>query len=440
MAEGLVRARVQDGMAVLRLNQPPSNAMTPAMCAALAEAVGHFDADPAIEAIVLGAEGKVFSAGLDLRALEQASGKVTLGEVCQRIEACSKPVVAALQGAAVGGGAELALAAHYRIASREATLGLPDIGLGLPPGAGGSQRLTRLVGPKVAIQMMTGGRPVNEMVAQKLGLFDALVHEGVLDRAVVFARGKPARPSMAEQKHMRDGAAFMHEIGVARRRLNGSFAKSRVVDCVEAGLLLPRDAALAFERGAWEECLAHRESRALRHVFLAERQVSTDLLRGQSVTPKGQTIMARLYAAQDRAIVAMVRAGTTEAEVDGAMVGFGFAAGPFGGRKPLPAAQVQTVQRRIVAAVMAEGARCLEQGQVARAADLDALAVHAMGFPRHRGGPMKAAELMGLLGLSRQMQGWAQEDPVWAVPDVLHKAVLQADGFAALEASAKTAP
>jgi 3-hydroxyacyl-CoA dehydrogenase len=444
MTTGVVRARILDGIAVVRMDQPPANTLGGAMREAVSGAITQFAANPSIDAIVLGAEGNVFSAGTDLRDYESEAATASLGALCQQIETCPKPVIAALQGAAIGSGAEIALAAHWRVANRKATIGLPGIALGLPPNAGGTQRLTRWIGPKVAIQMMQGGRPVDEMAGQRIGLFDKMVHDDVLASAATFARSltgpEACRPAGQQRGHLNDGIAFMNAVRLARQRSGGSFAKRRIVDCVEAALLLPYAAALDFESGAFDECLAHADSRALRHLFLAERQISEALLLGvpgqpRKLTTKGQAVVARLFAAQDRAIVTLISAGATEAEVDGAMVAYGFVAGPFGGRDGQDGARSLTVQRRVIAALMAEGARCLEQGLVARASDIDVLAAQAMGFPRHRGGPMQAAHMAGLLGLSRKMAGWALEDQVWAAPDVVARAALESDGFAALDRS-----
>ena len=432
MAEGRVRARVDAGVAVLRLSGPPANTLNAPLRSALAEALEHFLADDAVTGIVIGAEGDEFSAGADLRELGSDAAAVSLSALCQRIEHAPKTIVAALPGAALGAGAELALAAHYRVANRAVKLGFQDIALGLPPGAGGTQRLPRLVGPRVAIQMMQSGRPVDEMVAQRIGLIDHLVHDDVLSKAADIARNKPPRPVTGMRDHTADGAAYMRAVAAARRSSGNGYAKARIVDCVEAALLLPPEAAMDYEQGAYAECLAHRESRALRHLALAERRAPPELTADRKPTPRGQTIVARLYAAQDKAILALIKGGLTEADIDGAMVALGYAAGPFGGREASDGPMVQTIQRRIVAAIMAEGARCLEQRLVTRASDLDVLAVHAMGFPRLWGGPMKAAELLGLLGLSRQMADWAKEDPVWQVSDTLRTAVMQADGFAAV--------
>ena len=433
MSTGQIRARVQDGVAVLRLDQPSMNILGDNLRVALSDALMHFAADEDVRAIALGARGDVFSAGTDVRGLDVASEAIGVAALCQQIENCAKPVVAAIRGAAFGAGAEIALAAHMRIASQGAKFGLPDIAIGLPPSAGGIQRLVRLVGPKVAMQMLSVGRTVDELVAQQIGLIDQVVSGDVCDAAceVAKATSDPIR-TRDRRAHLVDGLAFMNEVERCRRAPKRSFVTQRMIDCVEAVAMVPFDAALGIEQGAWEACFDHPEGRALRHVFLAERTASPKLLQALEPTPEGKALAARLFAAQDQAIVSMMTSGITEREIDHALVGFGFAQGPFGGKDGQDAPQTETIQRRVVAAIMAEGARCLEQGLVRNSADLDAIAVRAMGFPRRRGGPMMAATQMGLVGLQCDMVAWAKQNAVWVLPELGRRAMLEARGFAAI--------
>ncbi len=441
MAEGLIRARVVKGIAMMAMARPPVNALGTPLRRALMDAIERFDADASVAAIVLMAEGPQFSAGADLREIGRPAQAPSLADLCDRIEACDTPVIVALQGAALGGGAELALAAHYRMALPTAVIGLPEVALGLLPGAGGTQRLPRLAGAAIALHMLSSGRPLDADRAQAVGLIDGIVTGELASAAFAFATkiaadGTPPRRAGTDRAQLIDGSAYMAAVTTARAQAGKSHARARIADCVEAALLLPPVAAMAFERAAWEDCLAHPQSRALRHVFLAERRISADQLTrddsGARVpTPAGQAMIARLWNAQDRAIVAMVAAAEPEAAIDGAMVSYGFAAGPFGGTEALGGAGAGTLQRRVIAALMAEGARMVEEGLVARTGDVDALAVHGMGFPRDRGGPMMAAEIAGLLALRRDMGDWKNQDPVWAVPGLVDDAAV-AGGFTAL--------
>lgn len=445
MAEGSIRARVVRGVAMMAMVRPPVNALGTALRTALWEAVVRFDADPRVRAIVLMAEGPQFSAGADIREIGAPVEAPGLADLCARIEACDTPVIAALQGAALGGGAELALAAHYRIALPQAVIGLPEVALGLLPGAGGTQRLPRLAGAAVALQIMSSGRPLGADPAQAVGLIDGIVGGELASAAFtlagkLIADGTPPRRSGAERSHLRDGATWMTAVAVARAQAGTSRARALIADCVEAALLLPPEAAMVFEREAFAQCVADPQSRALRHIFLAERQISPDLLvrdpEGRRVpTDAGQAVIARLWAAQDRAIVALVAGGEPEAAIDGALVAWGLTTGPFGGGEPMTGGRAATLQRRVMGALMAEGGRMVEDGTVARAGDIDALAVHGMGHPRERGGPMAGAEIAGLLSLCREMDDWAREDRIWAVPGVARRAALLAGGFAAVEAA-----
>ena len=439
MANGLVRARIERGVAVMHMTHPPLNTLDVRMRAALSEAIAYFVQDERAKAIVLGTDSPTFSAGIDVQSLTGSAPDMPLRTLCAQFEECPKPIVVALNGAVLSGGAELALSAHARVADETTTLGFPDVGLGLTPSGGASQRLSRLVGPKVALQLLLSGKPLNEMVGQRLGLFDKVVKEDAVGAAITVARaliadGKPPQRTCDVARHVRKSESFINDVALARRRPGNSYAKARIIDCVEAAVLMSFEAAVDFEATAYEACMTTPESRALRHVFVAETRISTDLLaplqRGaRKVTKQGQEVLERLFEAQDSAVIALIEGGATEAEIDGAMVAFGLEAGPFGGSEAVENARSGTLRRRILSAVMAEGARCVEDGAVARPSDIDALAVHGMKWPRLTGGPMQAAMALGLLGIVRQMEEWAREDPVWAVPPNVSSAAMLAEGF-----------
>jgi len=429
---------IRDGTALLTLDAPPVNKLDTDICNALMWALDRVAGDPMVRAVVLLAQGRFFSAGVDLRDLAAADN---LWRLCARIDGYDRPVVAALQGPALGAGAELALAAHYRLALPESGVGLPEVTLGLIPMSGGTQRLARLVGAQAALALLLGGRTLGAQAAQKIGLIDEVVQGDLpsagLDYATgLITAGRGPRPSAARRDRLADGSGWMRAV-LARRRGTGSFAASRIVDCVEAALLLPAAAALTFERAAYEDCLAHPQSRALRHVYLAERQIAPALLirtdHGRTLTPAGQAVCDRLTAALHVAAQAMERCGVAQAQIDGALVAYGFAQGPFGGQM---AGSDPALLRQMLAALMAEGGRLVDYGTVARAADIDALAVHGIGFPRVAGGPMAAAQALGLIGLRRDMQEWMADDRIWAPPAVMSAASRLAGGFDALTSPA----
>ena len=439
-----VRFRVMDGVAIVSLDSPPVNALSAEMRAALWHVFQRIEAQPEIRATVLRAEGALFSAGADIRELGASHwAEPTPRQLCDLIENCSKPVVACLEGQALGGGAELLLAAHYRISEAAGRLGLPEVSLGVLPGAGGTQRLPRLVGAELALQLMVSGQSISAPDALRMGLLDGITEGDATSGAVAFARKllaeeKGPRPTRARRDRMADAKAYQAHIAKARRDLARSplFAPHLIVDCVEAAALLPFEAGQAFEQDAFDRCRGHPQSVALRHVFLAERRVDKALLRREQggfkpTDPDGRALVLRLRKALRAAAQALVdTTDLDEARIDAAMVAYGFRKGIFGG-KPDPAESV-LILRRLIAVLISEGAALLAEGHVARPSDIDALAVHGLGFPRRMGGPCRAAQTMGLIGLRSDMRGWAEENLIWDPPEMLDEAIKQAAGFDAL--------
>ncbi|WP_281984216.1 enoyl-CoA hydratase/isomerase family protein [Thalassorhabdomicrobium marinisediminis] len=302
----LVRFRVLDGIAVATLDAPPVNALSAELRAALWEVMNRIDTNADISAVVLMAAGPMFSAGADIREFGAPLREPSLPQLCDRIEGCDKPVVVAVQGQALGGGAELMLAGHYRLATPDARIGLPEVALGLIPGAGGTQRLPRLIGAERAMQMMMSGNAVDAASAQRAGLIDGVVTGDLGSGAIAFAqslveKGQGPRRARDRRDRLADGQAHQAAVDAARRALqaNPLHAPQRVVDCVEAAALLPFDTALAFEADAFERCMAHPQSIALRHVFLAERKIDNALLQKKGTTflpvePMGKAAVQRL--------------------------------------------------------------------------------------------------------------------------------------------------
>ncbi len=438
----LVRFRVLDGIGVVTLDAAPVNALSAPMRAGLWEVFCRIDQNPDIKAAVLMAAGRMFSAGADIREFGGQARDPSLPQLCELIENCSKPVVAAIHGLALGGGAELLLAAHYRVAHPEARIGLPEVALGLVPGAGGTQRLPRLIGADRALQMMISTQAIEASVAHRSGLVDGIVQGDLGSGAIAFAqnlieRGQGPRRTRDNRKNFTDGRVYAAAILKARTALAGNplHAPERVIDCVEAATLLPFDAGLAFEADAFTRCMAHPQSVALRHIFMAERKVDGALIEKQDtsfvpVDPMGKATVSRLRKAMRAAADHLVENGASEDDVDGAMVAYGFRKGPFGNRDG--ASKNDEIARRLVAALLVEGAACVEENAVQRPSDIDALAVHGLGFPRRMGGPLRAAQTAGLIGLRKDMRVWAEESEIWAVPDLLDTAIKDARGFDAL--------
>jgi 3-hydroxyacyl-CoA dehydrogenase len=275
----LVRIETAVDVAVVVIDNPPVNAFAAPVRAALLAAIGKLDADATVKAIVLHGAGRNFVAGADLREFDREPVAPLLHEVLRRVESCTKPVVAALHGATLGGGAECALASHYRCASPDLQFGLPEVKVGLLPGAGGTVRLPRLVGVKRALDMMTSGEPIDAATARDLGIVDRIVGDDTKSDAVAWAKELVA--TRAPLRRLRDAtivdaptvtpawfAEYREALPRAARKLP---APERIVQAVEAAVSLPFDAALARARELFEQCRTSSESRSLRHLFFAER-------------------------------------------------------------------------------------------------------------------------------------------------------------------------
>ncbi len=271
----------EGAVAVILIESPPVNALSRAVRAGLLDALARAEADPEVRAVVIAAGGRTFPAGADIREFDRPPEPPSLAAVCDRIESCRMPVVAALHGTALGGGLELALAAHWRVAEASAQVGLPEITLGLLPGAGGTWRLPRLAGATAALELMLTGRPLPAPRAAALGIVDHLAAGAARPAAVSFAadlaaRGAGPRPTRDRRDGLSDPAAYLAAVAAARGPAAAGPvpAAARIVAAIEAALLLPAEAAGAFEAAAFEDCLTSPESAALRHAFLSERRAA----------------------------------------------------------------------------------------------------------------------------------------------------------------------
>ena len=270
--------QLHDNIAVLILNNPPVNGLGLDTRTALSEGLERAWADASVAAIVIAAAGKAFCGGADIRefGLASALAEPNLLTLIDRVEASAKPVVMALHGMCMGGGTELSLAAHYRVALRGTQIGLPEVKIGLVPGGGGTQRLPRAVGLAPALEMIVSGNP---QAAERLvaipgqQLLDLLVDDDLVQAAVAFARTKvgAALPKLAECAVSVEGDADAF-LQAARAKAQPQFpAQAACIDCVEAALRQPFDAGIQFERATFARLLESAESRALRHAFFAER-------------------------------------------------------------------------------------------------------------------------------------------------------------------------
>lgn len=266
---------------VISVNSPPVNALSQAVREGILNAV-HAAAEDASEAVVLCCEGRTFIAGADITEFGKPPMEPGLPEVLSAIENSSIPVIAAIHGTALGGGFEVALACHYRCAIASAKVGLPEVKLGLLPGAGGTQRVPRLAGVKVALDMITTGNPIAAAKANSMGLVDEVV-EGNDLRAAAIKYANDLVVCGAPLKRVRDITIDASTIepgffDAARKKLalraRGQIAPDKIVSCIEAAVNLPMDEGLERERELFRELVTSPESAAMRHIFFAERQAA----------------------------------------------------------------------------------------------------------------------------------------------------------------------
>ncbi len=270
--------RVDRSVAVITFANPPVNGLAHAVRAGVATALDRARTDPAVRVIVLTGAGGLFSGGADVREFgtPASTAEPTLRQLIEQVETSTKPVIAAIAGACLGGGLELAMAAHYRVASGNATVGLPEVKLGLLPGAGGTQRLPRLVGAERAIEMIVGGEPVPASDLAGTALLDRVADGDPLATAVSLAFSSEiamTRPPRARDIAL-DPLVLDASCKAARAKLSARRpslpAPLRAVDAIQAAGG-PFDEGLAVERRAFLELMDSPESRALRHAFFAER-------------------------------------------------------------------------------------------------------------------------------------------------------------------------
>ncbi|MEM7224541.1 MAG: 3-hydroxyacyl-CoA dehydrogenase NAD-binding domain-containing protein [Pseudomonadota bacterium] len=274
-AKGPVGTRVEGGVAVISIDNPPVNALSQAVRQGLLEALAAAQADDAVIAIVVLGAGRTFIAGADIREFGQPPAGPGLSQVIDALEASAKPVTAAIHGVALGGGLELALGCHYRVAAPEARVGLPEVALGLIPGAGGTQRLPRLVGVEAAVDLITSGRHVPAPEARELEILDALAEGDLRPFAIAFARDNAETPPrrLCDQAVEPPPAEFFQvQARKVAARAKGQESPLRALDAIRAATEAPSFAAgLAQERDIFVALKDSDQSKALRHVFFAER-------------------------------------------------------------------------------------------------------------------------------------------------------------------------
>jgi len=272
---------LEGDVGVITLNSPPVNALSAPVRDGLAGGMAAAGADPGAKSVVLICEGRTFIAGADIAGFGNAPAGASLLDVQTAFETSSKPVIAAIHGTALGGGLETALACHYRVAVPSARCGLPEVNLGLLPGAGGTQRLPRITGVEKALEMMTSGRHVPAQECLEMGLVDEIVPEGKLrEGAIAFARkviaeGRPLKKvrDMNEKVEAARGhpEIFANFRKANARKFRGFMAPEYNIRCIEAAVNEPFDQGLATERLLFADVMASSESAAQRYAFFAER-------------------------------------------------------------------------------------------------------------------------------------------------------------------------
>src|SRR5580704_15523091 len=266
---------------IIWVNNPPVNAISVGVRAAIIDGVAKLAQDPEIKIGVLACEGRTFMAGADITEFGKPPLSPGLHEAINAVESSVKPIVAAIHGTAFGGGLEVALACNYRVAIASAKVGLPEVKLGLLPGAGGTQRLPRLIGVEAALGMIVSGDPIPATQAAKGGVIDKLIEGDLLEGAVAYAKDLVARTAAlrkVREVNVDAGkvpAGFFEE---ARKRIakekKNLFAPQRIVDALEAAATLPFEKGMARERELFIQCAQNSQSKALQHVFFAERKAA----------------------------------------------------------------------------------------------------------------------------------------------------------------------
>jgi 3-hydroxyacyl-CoA dehydrogenase len=281
----LVQFTKSGNIAVITINNPPVNALSPGVPEGIADAIGKLEADSTVNAAVLIGAGNTFIAGADIKEF----GKITSGQsrgeghlpLLLKIENCGKPVVMAIHGTAFGGGLEIAMSGHYRVAVRSAKVGQPEVKLGIIPGAAGTQRLPRLAGVAKALAMCTEGNPISAEQAFEAGIVDRLIDGDLLPGAIAFAHevaGKPAPKTRERTGKLgtpeENAAIFAAARETVRKKQRGLIAPLAAIDAIEAATKLPFDEGCQVEQKLFTECLFSPQSKALIHVFFGEREVA----------------------------------------------------------------------------------------------------------------------------------------------------------------------
>jgi 3-hydroxyacyl-CoA dehydrogenase len=403
---------------VMEIDNPPVNALSPGVPEALIAAIDAAGADTATAAIVIRGAGRTFVAGADITKLEQAAwgrerDAVNLHELLQRVEDCRKPIVMAIHGSALGGGLELAMAGHFRVAAADAQVGQPEVNLGIIPGGEGTQRLPRLVGIEKALDMCITGRAMSAAEGRAAGLIDEIAHGDLMTSAVALAkRVAGGQWTRTRERADRLGTAatnaplFDAARQLAARVRPRELAPLRAIAAIDAAATLPFPVGCARERELFLESLRDEQAKALIHLFFAERQ----LRKRPEVDVDASGLADRLLRRFRDEARCLLEDGATPEQVARVLASFGVAPQILEADVPLKDRRRATpddeIVERLVYAVVNEGARAIASGAPTRASDVDVIGVRAGVCPAWRGGPMFYADRVGLSRVLARVSGF----------------------------------
>lgn len=411
-----VQYKESDGVAFIGLSNPPVNGLGDKVRLGIAACLTRATVSAAVHGVVIHGLGKVFSGGADIRQFNTpaAVARPMTRDLNKMIQGMAKPVVASIHGVAYGAGLELALGCHYRLAEQSASLGLPEVQLGLVPGGGGTQRLTRLIGTRHALDMIQTGKPVGATRALELGLVDQLFTGDSAEAGCQFSRDLKARdqahPLIAQRPIPdADGVDFDALRQAVNLRARNALAQRTAISCVEIATQHDLETGLDKERALFDDLVAGPESKALRHLFFAERELAKLNAYKANAEPFRLLVNRMLNACWREALMLQAE-GATQEQIDEAMIRFGFDAGLLAladtSRLEVPllvqpsgnthrVIQDEEIIQRIVLALVDEGASMLEEGIAHLASEVDVVCVNGFGFPAWRGGPMFYAQRQG---------------------------------------------
>lgn len=396
-----VRYEPHGGVALLVVENPPVNALSHGVPEAIEAAIARAAGQPDIRAVVLAGAGRTFIAGADIRELTKPAYEPYVASVnrcAKAIEDSIKPVVMAIHGTAFGGGLEIAMAGHYRLMAANAQAGQPEVKLGLIPGAGGTQRLPRLVGCEAALEMCALGEPVTAQAALSMGLVDRLIEGDLISSAIEFAVPLAETPLKTRDRvaKLRHATAFDGMRERARNSRPGELAPLLAVDAVEAAVQIPFDQGLQREAELFRQCWSSSQSRALIYLFFAERAAAK--FEDHPSAQNGNMDVTYVDHPNSR-LVEIVRDERTSPESVRAALERAKKAGKVGvvvngivnerlWNRYRTETSAGSNESTVMQALADEGAQLVRSGIVSRESDIDLIWTLGYGFPAWRGGPM----------------------------------------------------